>query len=185
MTLQSRNTATRTPPHQPATKKRRFTEFSYLVIIVCLVVRRLNSGVSLRLHAHPATQRRHRYYAPDLVAGGIKRYRDPSVCLSHGAAELPRLQTVESYMVIICQQSLSDNSHTCYYRYSITHSLFHSRLKTFLFCKSFPLQPFLFSFRIHYMDFPDCLLLLLSIFRLLLFSFSVLTLFSCPFRAVD
>jgi len=28
--------------------------------------------------------------------------------------------------------------------YSITHSLFHSRLKTFLFCKSFPLQPFLF-----------------------------------------
>jgi len=117
--------------------------------------------------------------------GGLKRYRDPSVCLSHGAAELPRLQTVESYMVIICQQSLSDNSHTCYYRYSITRSLFHSRLKTFLFCKSFPLQPFLFSFRIHYMDFPDCLLLLLSIFRLLLFSFSVLTLFSCPFRAVD
>ena len=29
--------------------------------------------------------------------------------------------------------------------YSITHSLFHSRLKTFLFCKSFPLQPFLSS----------------------------------------
>ena len=28
--------------------------------------------------------------------------------------------------------------------YSVTHSLFHSRLKTFLFCKSFPLQPFLF-----------------------------------------
>jgi len=27
--------------------------------------------------------------------------------------------------------------------YSITHSLFHSRLKTFLFCKSFPPQPFL------------------------------------------
>ena len=29
--------------------------------------------------------------------------------------------------------------------YSITHSLFHSRLKTFLLCKSFPLQPFLSS----------------------------------------
>jgi len=28
--------------------------------------------------------------------------------------------------------------------YSITHSLFLPRLKTFLFCKSFPLQPFLF-----------------------------------------
>jgi len=30
------------------------------------------------------------------------------------------------------------------------HSLFHSRLKTFLFCKSFPLQPFLFFFRTDY-----------------------------------
>jgi len=30
-------------------------------------------------------------------------------------------------------------------QYSITHSLFHSRLKTFLFCKSFPPLPFLFS----------------------------------------
>ena len=29
--------------------------------------------------------------------------------------------------------------------YSITHLLFHSRLKTFLLCKSFPLQPFLSS----------------------------------------
>ena len=29
--------------------------------------------------------------------------------------------------------------------YSITHSLFHSRLNTFLLCKSFPLQPFLSS----------------------------------------
>ena len=35
------------------------------------------------------------------------------------------------------------------------------------------------------MDSPDGLLLLLSIFRLLLFSFSVFTLFSCRFRAVD
>ena len=43
-----------------------------------------------------------------------------------------------------------------------------------------------FSYRIHYMDFPDCLLLLLSISVFLLFSFfSVFTLFSCRFRAVD
>jgi len=34
-----------------------------------------------------------------------------------------------------------------------------------------------FSFKIHYMDFPDCLLLLLSISVFLLFSFSVFTLF--------
>ena len=48
---------------------------------------------------------------------------------------------------------------------SLTHS-FIPWLKTFLFCKSFPPQPFLLLFRIHYMDSPDCLLLLLSIFRL-------------------
>ena len=34
-----------------------------------------------------------------------------------------------------------------------------------------------FSFRFHYMDFPGCLLLLLSISVFLLFSFSVFTLF--------
>ena len=33
----------------------------------------------------------------------------------------------------------------------ITHSLFHSRLKTFFFCKSFPLQPLLFFFKTDYM----------------------------------
>ena len=58
---------------------------------------------------------------------------------------------------------LSANSHTFYYWYSVSHPLFHSRLKTFLFCKSFPPQPFLFFFRTDYMDSPDCLLLLLSI----------------------
>ena len=35
------------------------------------------------------------------------------------------------------------------------------------------------------MDSPYCLLLLLSIIRFFLFSFSVFTLFSCRFRAVD
>ena len=46
-----------------------------------------------------------------------------------------------------------------------------------------PPQPLLFFFRIHYVDSPDCLLLLLSIIRLLLFSFPVFALFSCRFRA--
>jgi len=43
-----------------------------------------------------------------------------------------------------------------------------------------------FFFKIHYMDFPDCLLLLLSISVFLLFSFFLLFLhfFSCRFRAV-
>jgi len=35
------------------------------------------------------------------------------------------------------------------------------------------------------MDSPDCLLLLLGIFLLLLFCYSVFTLFSCRFRVVD
>ena len=65
-----------------------------------------------------------------------------------------------------------------------THSLIHSKLKTFLFCKSFPPQPFLFFFRTDYMDFPDCLLLLLSI-SFFFFYFFCFTLFSCRFRAVD
>jgi len=43
--------------------------------------------------------------------------------------------------------------------YSITHSLFYSKLKTY-FRKSFPS---FFFFMIHYMDSPDCLLLFLSI----------------------
>ena len=43
-----------------------------------------------------------------------------------------------------------------------------------------------FFFRIHYMDFPDCLLLLLRISVSLLFSFFLfLHFFSCRFRAVD
>jgi len=43
-----------------------------------------------------------------------------------------------------------------------------------------------FSFRIHYMDFPDCSLLLLSISVFLLFSFFLfLHFFSCRFRVVD
>ena len=46
--------------------------------------------------------------------------------------------TVESYTIIISLQSYF------YYWYSITHSLFHSRLKSFLFCKSSRPQPFHF-----------------------------------------
>ena len=42
-----------------------------------------------------------------------------------------------------------------------------------------------FSFRIHYMDFPDCLLLLLSISVFLLFFCFFTYFFSCRFRAVD
>jgi len=50
---------------------------------------------------------------------------------------------------------------------SITHSLFHPRLKTFIFCKSFPLQPFYFFFRTDVYCY-------FSAYPFLLFSFSVL-----------
>jgi len=46
--------------------------------------------------------------------------------------------------------------------YSITHSLFHSRIKTFFSANPSHHSPSFFFFRIHYMDSPDCLLLLLS-----------------------
>ena len=80
--------------------------------------------------------------------------------------------TVESYTIIISLQSYF------YYWYSITHSLFHSRLKSF-YSANPPYRSLSFvSFKIHYIDFPDCLLLLLSISVFLLFSFfSVFTLF--------
>ena len=44
-----------------------------------------------------------------------------------------------------------------------------------------------FSFRFYYMDFPDCLLLLLStsVYLLFLVFFLFLHFFSCRFRAVD
>ena len=51
-------------------------------------------------------------------------------------------------------------------------SLFHSGLKSFLFCKSSLPQPFLFLIQVSLYGFPaDCLLLLLSISVFLLFSF--------------
>ena len=64
-----------------------------------------------------------------------------------------------------------------YYWYSITHSLFHSRLKSFLFCKSSLPQPFFFLIQVSLCGFPRLFTLLLSISVFLLFSFSVFTLF--------
>jgi len=38
------------------------------------------------------------------------------------------------------EEKIRDRTYYYHYKFSITHSLFHSRLKTFLFCKSFQLQ---------------------------------------------
>jgi len=51
-------------------------------------------------------------------------------------------------------RSLSPYSHTYYYWYSITHLLFHSRLKSFLFCKSSLPQPFHFLLQDSLYRFP-------------------------------
>jgi len=53
------------------------------------------------------------------------------------------------------------------------HSLFHSRLNTSLFCKSFPLQPFFFFFSTDYMI-PQTFTVTSERFRFHFFSFSVL-----------
>ena len=59
--------------------------------------------------------------------------------------------TVESYTIIFSLQSYF------YYWYSITHSLFHSRLKSFLFCESSLPQPFLFLLQDSLYGFPTTL----------------------------
>jgi len=61
-----------------------------------------------------------------------------------------------------------------YYWYSITHSLFHSRLNIFLFFKSFPPQPFLFFFQVSLHGFPQTAYCYFWAYPSLLFSFSVL-----------
>jgi len=82
---------------------------------------------------------------------------------------------VKAHVVLTCTNC--HTYHTYYYWYSITHSLFHSGLNpSFSANPPYPSLSF-FSFRFHNMDFPDCLLLLLSISVFLLFSFSVFTLF--------
>ena len=66
-----------------------------------------------------------------------------------------------------------------YYQFFITHSLFHSRLKTSFFCKSFPLQPFFFFFGTDYMI-PQLLPLSLAqaVFTFQFFCFTILVVVS-------
>jgi len=95
------------------------------------------------------------------LRGGIRRItqttrKERSSCIKNCSKHTPCCLTV-SIISHICQQSYL----LLLGIPSPTH--FHSRLKTSLFCKSFPPQPFLFFFRIHYMDSSDCLLLFLSI----------------------
>jgi len=68
----------------------------------------------------------------------------------------------------------------CYW-YSITHSLFHSRLN--FFCKSFPSQPFLFFLQVSLHGFPQTAYCLLLAYPSLLFLF--LHFLVVVFRAVE
>ena len=83
---------------------------------------------------------------------------------------------------------LSANSHRLLtvIWYSITHSLFLSRLKNLPSLQILPTTalPF-FYLNIYYVDSPDCLLLFLAYLFSTFSFFSVFTLFSCRFRAVD
>jgi len=49
------------------------------------------------------------------------------------------LNSVPNYRILYGRYAA--NIYSYYYQYTITHALFHSRLKTFHFCKSFPMQP--------------------------------------------
>ena len=60
--------------------------------------------------------------------------------------------------------------------YSFTHSLFHSRLKTFLFCKSLPPEPFLLLLRDSLHGLPRLFTVISEHMCFILFSFSVFTL---------
>ena len=60
-----------------------------------------------------------------------------------------------------------------------------TRFKTFLFCKSFPPEPFLFLLRDSLHGFPRLFTFISEHICFMLFSFSVFTLYSCRFRAVD
>ena len=57
------------------------------------------------------------------------------------------------------------------YWYSITRSLFHSRLKSFLFCKSSLLQPFLFLIQVSLYGFPRLFTVTSAHIRLFTFYF--------------
>ena len=68
--------------------------------------------------------------------------------------------------------------HTYYYWYSITDSLFHSRLKSFLICKSSLPHPFLFLLQDSLYGFPRLFTVTFEHIRLFTFLFfSVFTLF--------
>jgi len=69
------------------------------------------------------------------------------------------LSAKQSYLLLFGIPSLTD---------------FHFRLKTFLFCKSFPPQPFLFLLQDSLHGFPRLFTVTSEHIRLLLFSFSVL-----------
>ena len=97
----------------------------------------------------PATER-HRSCGPVLrFIIGVRGV--DGICAEH--------LTVESYTVFICQQS-----YLLLFWYSITHSLFLSRLKNLPSLQILPTAalPF-FYLNIYYMNSPDCLLLLLGI----------------------
>jgi len=92
-----------------------------------------------------------------------------SVCLS-----VPSINSSSNVQLGRGRQISTNYCHVSF----ISHSLFHSRLKSILFRKSSLPHPFLFLIQVSLYGFPRlCLLLLLSMSVFLLISFSVFTLF--------
>jgi len=82
----------------------------------------------------------------DFVYHLVNLGQDPR--LHHSTTEAEPLHDRQTQLMLVSERSVvvaHCNSCRKTTRYSITHSLLLSRLKTFLLCKSFPLQPFLSS----------------------------------------
>ena len=91
--------------------------------------------------------------------------------------------TVECYTVIYAA-----TNHTYYYYYylfSVTHTFLHSRLKTFLFCKSFPYRSLSFSSSGLTTWISPTFTVTSEHTRFYFLVFFCFTLFNCRFRAVD
>ena len=117
------------------------------------------------------------------VLSGPHRLHSISQLSTHVSAAYREKEDAKLMAVSLSFMPLTVTLISYYYQFFITHSLFHSRLKTFFFCKSFPLQPLFFFFRTDYMI-PQTFTVTCNI-SAFTFQFFCFTIFSCRLRAVD
>ena len=155
-------------------------QFTSIITEVCEAMENLSWIMSLSKCIRQLRKRQKKIviYRPNICIHNILLLIDCKQCFS-----LSDLSHIESYgQPVACTLSMiwSSNhwSPIMEQWHPITPLLFHSRLKTFLFCKSFLLSvAFLFFFRTDFMDCPECLQILLSISNFLVFLFFLFSTF--------